>query len=983
MKKKKVFTWGIATSVWVLLAATVLPSGLAFADSLEEQAPTVTSQVEVTSDTSSEEAVQLECEENQSTASATTNTSDSADQITTTTSDQEDSTTDSVEAATNQEGTKETSPTIDLSTESSELLAHDESAQATSSAPSTKMSSTGTEESRKEPKQERAATEMQTETVRRKRAPLIETAPIVDPLEELPLAAPFDVEAFDAAIDTYIDNANEEELGFVVNAGNESEMQEALEYLLLNQIEEEYGIEQLEELKSYLTAEEIALIENEPSVEKFEALLTKFYDEREQNLEAASFFSDFFLASTDEEIDQMLQAKDEQELAEVLTVLSEKREEKNQTASDRNKRFAPLAFPLAIPLIKGAIWLAGIGITAYTGHQTYQALEKQRAEKKRMVQRWKAHEQQANARQQAAQRAKAQAVARARAQAASRAQKQANQRVKAQSAQRARTQSATWAKQQAAARVRAQAAVNARRQSTARPYITTKPRPKPAIKAKPAPKPKPVAKPTTNIKPAAKPVAKSTTNTKPVAKPVTKPAVNNTTHVVKAGESPWSVSNKYGITMTQLFQWNNIKNKTIHPNQKLIVKKAATATQPASKPTVPATYTIKAGDSVWGIAEKYGLSVAKFVQWNNIKNNTIHPGQTMHLKDPKATPAKPTPATGVKDTTHIVKAGESPWSVSNQYGITMDQLFQWNSIKDKTIHPNQTVIVKKATTGTKPVSNPAPPTSDSNHKVSYGESLWYIASTYGVTVDTLRQLNGLKGDLIHPGQELKVKKGATTTPVANPLSDADTIRYTVLAGESVWLIAHKHGVSMDDLIKWNNIKNYTIHPGQTLRIQKIVPVPQKPSVTTTPKIEQKPAITTTPKVEQKPGVTTTPKVEQKPGVTTTPQVEQKPGITKTPGIDKTFSIEKSSSLNTNLLNGAKYSDKVKEQMKVGDHHSFPKEVDNYGGYGKVSTVVGGDGLTRTKVEISGSYNSKVGTFEYIIEPDGITVNHRLFIKGEK
>ncbi|MCO5533300.1 LysM peptidoglycan-binding domain-containing protein, partial [Enterococcus faecium] len=69
---------------------------------------------------------------------------------------------------------------------------------------------------------------------------------------------------------------------------------------------------------------------------------------------------------------------------------------------------------------------------------------------------------------------------------------------------------------------------------------------------------------------------------------------------------------------------------------------------------------------------------------------------------------------------------------------------------------------------------------------------------------------------------------------------------------------------MDDLVKWNKIKNYTIHPGQVLTIQTIVSTPAKPAITTTPKVEAKPAITTTPKAESKSGVTTTPKVDEKP-----------------------------------------------------------------------------------------------------------------------
>ena len=80
---------------------------------------------------------------------------------------------------------------------------------------------------------------------------------------------------------------------------------------------------------------------------------------------------------------------------------------------------------------------------------------------------------------------------------------------------------------------------------------------------------------------------------------------------------------------------------------------------------------------------------------------------------------------------------------------------------------------------------------------------------------------------------------------------------------------------------------------------------------------------------------------------------------------------------TNPLSNIKYTSKVKMQMELGDNHSFPKIVDNYGGLGFKENIVGGDGVIRAKVSISGAYNGKIGIFEYIIEPDG-TCNHRLF-----
>ncbi|WP_153308970.1 pre-toxin TG domain-containing protein [Streptococcus suis] len=79
----------------------------------------------------------------------------------------------------------------------------------------------------------------------------------------------------------------------------------------------------------------------------------------------------------------------------------------------------------------------------------------------------------------------------------------------------------------------------------------------------------------------------------------------------------------------------------------------------------------------------------------------------------------------------------------------------------------------------------------------------------------------------------------------------------------------------------------------------------------------------------------------------------------------------------NPLENIEYTDKVKMQMMQGDFHSFPESVDSFGSDGKVTEIIGGDGVVRTKVEISGSYKSRDGIFEYIIEPDN-TVNHRFF-----
>ena len=83
----------------------------------------------------------------------------------------------------------------------------------------------------------------------------------------------------------------------------------------------------------------------------------------------------------------------------------------------------------------------------------------------------------------------------------------------------------------------------------------------------------------------------------------------------------------------------------------------------------------------------------------------------------------------------------------------------------------------------------------------------------------------------------------------------------------------------------------------------------------------------------------------------------------------------------NFFGGTQYTSKVLNQAASGDYHGFPQSVDAFSGDGTVTSIVGGDGVTRLKLTIPGSYNGQTGVFEYIRNPDG-TINHRLFVPNK-
>ena len=84
----------------------------------------------------------------------------------------------------------------------------------------------------------------------------------------------------------------------------------------------------------------------------------------------------------------------------------------------------------------------------------------------------------------------------------------------------------------------------------------------------------------------------------------------------------------------------------------------------------------------------------------------------------------------------------------------------------------------------------------------------------------------------------------------------------------------------------------------------------------------------------------------------------------------------------NPLKNIEYTDKVLKQMQQGDYHAFPDSVTAFGDMANAEQIIGGDGVARMKYEIGGSYNGKNGVFQFIIEPDGYTCNHRLFVTSQ-
>ncbi|MDQ0269751.1 C40 family peptidase [Cytobacillus purgationiresistens] len=165
------------------------------------------------------------------------------------------------------------------------------------------------------------------------------------------------------------------------------------------------------------------------------------------------------------------------------------------------------------------------------------------------------------------------------------------------------------------------------------------------------------------------------------------------------------------------------------------------------------TYRVQAGDSLWKISTANQLSVNQLMEWNQLNNSIIYTGQSLVLADPKS--SKTTAANGK---TYTVKSGDTLWGIAINHQLSVIDLKNLNGLKGDTIFPGQTLKLQ----GT--ASTPTPPqNNESVYTVKAGDSLWGIASRHKLSVSQIKSMNNLKSDTIHPGQQLKIS-GSTQTP---------------------------------------------------------------------------------------------------------------------------------------------------------------------------------------------------------------------------
>ncbi len=212
-------------------------------------------------------------------------------------------------------------------------------------------------------------------------------------------------------------------------------------------------------------------------------------------------------------------------------------------------------------------------------------------------------------------------------------------------------------------------------------------------------------------------------------------------------------------------------------------------------------YTVKSGDSLWSIAKQLNTTVDQLKQLNNLSSNLLTVGQV--LKTPATAPEQP-PTSDYK--IYIVKSGDSLYQIANKNNSTVSKLLDFNGLSSTSLTIGQQIKI--------PITAAEPGGDYINYTVKSGDSLYQIASKYNTTVDTLKSLNSLSTTLLSVGQIIKIP----IVPIQEQVPATDYIEYKVQSGDSLYQIAAKYDLSVDEIKKYNNITSNSLSISQIIRV---------------------------------------------------------------------------------------------------------------------------------------------------------------------
>ena len=319
------------------------------------------------------------------------------------------------------------------------------------------------------------------------------------------------------------------------------------------------------------------------------------------------------------------------------------------------------------------------------------------------------------------------------------------------------------------------------------------------------------------------------------------PKGKRSTYTVQPGDTLALIAAKNGVNWRDVAKWNQMDaNATLYVGTSIYLYDAKPQTEKVEvrstvkAETKPESYTVRANDTLTGIADEFGLSLKQLADYNGLSvTSGVRVGQKLSLKETaqsraKTNDEKATSQTKVATQSYTVKRGEYLKLIADRYALSNQELADLtpglnagsNLLVGQKINVPLNDVKSLATSSAKASPVKAEPQFKvESYKVQRGDTLYSIASQSKMSLSELADLNNLSTNSgLQVGQSIKIPAGSTVP---------DT--YTVQSGDSLTAIASKYNLGMDYIADLNNMSRTAgLRAGQKLKLTGEVPAVETP-----------------------------------------------------------------------------------------------------------------------------------------------------------
>ncbi len=240
-------------------------------------------------------------------------------------------------------------------------------------------------------------------------------------------------------------------------------------------------------------------------------------------------------------------------------------------------------------------------------------------------------------------------------------------------------------------------------------------------------------------------------------------------HFVQPGDTLDSIAAKYHVSKDELAAVNQIDAPSdLAQLDAVVIPERA----PQYMPGHAVLYRVRNGDTLTGIADRFGVSVRELRIWNHIRGNLIQTGHLMRIAAPtrryyrgsQDASGRVSYSSRAHARVYTIRNGDNLGGIADRFHVSLTDLRIWNHLRGNLIHVGQRLYVtdpakttaRRAVHSTHHSARRASRSHVSFYRVRPGDTLGGIADRFGISITELRRWNHLRGNLIHIGQRLRV-----------------------------------------------------------------------------------------------------------------------------------------------------------------------------------------------------------------------------------